>query len=64
MIAALALVDAVPQPWDEVGWSCCGDPDCPFVSKCLDIERLDGAWLLVHPPREREADDPIPTDDA
>jgi hypothetical protein len=48
MIVALALVDAVPQPWDEPGWSCCGDLDCPFVSKCLDTERLDAAWLLLH----------------
>lgn len=64
MIAALTLVDAAPQPWDEAGWSCCGEPDCPFVSKCLDTERVDAAWLLVHPPRERGSHDPTPAGDA
>jgi len=32
-------------PWDGPGWSCCGDPACPFVEKCRDVERLDAAYL-------------------
>ena len=32
-------------PWEEPGWSCCGDPACPFRSKCADTERLDAAYL-------------------
>jgi hypothetical protein len=54
MIVALELVDAVPQSWDEPGWSCCGDPECPFVHKCLDTERLDAAWLLLRRQEQNE----------
>jgi hypothetical protein len=32
-------------PWDEPGWSCCGDPDCWRVEKCRDSERMDAAYL-------------------
>ena len=42
----LDRIDSVRQPWDEPGWTCCGDQGCPFVSKCRDSERLDAAYLL------------------
>lgn len=47
------LVPKQHGPWDEPDWSCCGDPVCPFRSKCADTERLDAAylaWLSPEPP--------------
>lgn len=39
-------------PWDEPGWSCCGDPDCQFVEKCRDAARMDAAYLQWRAERE------------
>lgn len=39
------LVPEQHGPWEKPGWSCCGDPECPFRLKCADIERLDAAYL-------------------
>ena len=43
-LAYLSLVPKQRGPWDEPGWSCCGDRACPFRQKCADIERLDAAF--------------------
>ena len=39
-------IPSMRGPWDDPDWRCCpDDPDCPFVEKCRDSERMDAAYI-------------------
>jgi hypothetical protein len=53
-------MDRVPLmhgPWDEAGWSCCDDSNCPFVAKCRNTERMDAAFLQWRAEQEVPAEE-------
>jgi hypothetical protein len=54
-ISWMERIPLMHGPWDEPGWSCCGDPDCLRVEKCRDSERMDAAYLQWRAEQEEAA---------